>query len=71
MRMTISGSYPSQTLGALADSTSGSDLKSEVAVNLLKKANDQTQQQGAALISMIEQAGTPSGANQFHLDTYA
>ena len=69
--MTISGSYPSQALAGLADSTSGADLKSEVAVNLLKKANDQTEQQGAALISMIEQAGAPATSGQFRLDTYA
>jgi hypothetical protein len=68
--MTISGLSTSSVLADLADNGNALDVKFQASVSMLKKANDQITQQGAALVSMIEQAGAPA-ADQPRLDVYA
>jgi hypothetical protein len=68
--MTISGLSTSSVLADLADNGNASDVKFQASVSMLKRANDQITQQGAALVSMIEQAGAPA-MDQPRLDVYA
>ena len=63
--MNVSGSSIAQLVSALEPPAAGKD---GVAVAMLAKANDQTRQQGAALIQMIEKSAiAPTG----RLDAYA
>ena len=64
--MTISGSTAATALSNVANAEGAAP---EVAVAMLKKAQDQMKQQGEALIKMIEQ--TPNGSDGQRLDVYA
>ena len=64
--MTISGSTAATGLSNVANVEGAAP---EVAVAMLKKAQDQMKQQGEALIKIIEQ--TPNGSDAQRLDVYA
>ena len=65
--MTISSSTSPVAAGSIANAA---ESQTQVGVALLKKAQDQMKQEGAALVKMIEQSGPASSGYQ-PLDTYA
>ena len=66
--MTMSSVSAAPALAVLSNPQRPPDLQSEVAVRMLKRANDQMTEQGQALISLVDRVGQ---ANQAGLDTYA
>ena len=68
MRMNISG----QPATSLLDSVlTAQKTREDAGVTMLKKAQDVERQQGAALVQMLEQTGSPAGNQGRLLDTYA
>lgn len=64
MSMNISGTGPTSLLDSVLKAE---DTRVEVGVAVLKKAKDLQEQQGQAMVKLIEQAGQTSAG----LDTYA
>ena len=66
--MNISGQPATSLLDSVLNAQS---TRQDIGVTMLKKAQDVERQQGTALVQMLEQTGTPSGAQGQLLDTYA
>ncbi len=64
--MTISGSTPTTLLDSVLDANA---TREEISLAVLKKAKDVSEQQGQAMVQLMEQAGAPSSSGR--LDVYA
>lgn len=64
--MTISGSTPTTLLDSVLDANA---TREEISLAVLKKAKDVTEQQGQAMVQLMEQAGAPNSSGR--LDVYA
>ncbi|MBC8097336.1 MAG: YjfB family protein [Akkermansiaceae bacterium] len=64
--MNITGQPPASLLDSVLNAQS---TRTDMGIALLKKAQDVQQQQGAAMIKMLEQAAPPP--DDGHLDVYA